>query len=68
MKRFSFALAAGMLAACGGNAGQVVPAPPAPSVVALAPGNYIKHVVVIVQENRSFENIFAGWPGADAPL
>ena len=57
-----------MLAACGGNAGQVVPAPPAPSVVALAPGNYIKHVVVIVQENRSFENIFAGWPGADAPL
>jgi phospholipase C len=27
----------------------------------------IKHVVVIVQENRSFENIFAGYPGADAP-
>jgi phospholipase C len=24
-------------------------------------------VVVIVQENRSFENFFAGYPGADAP-
>ncbi|HZY99444.1 MAG TPA: alkaline phosphatase family protein [Candidatus Baltobacteraceae bacterium] len=24
--------------------------------------------MIIVQENRSFENLFAGWPGADAPL
>jgi len=31
-------------------------------------GNYIKHVVVIIQENRSFENLFAGFPGANAPL
>jgi phospholipase C len=31
-------------------------------------GSYIKHVVVIVQENRSFENLFAGFPGADAPM
>ncbi len=30
-------------------------------------GKYIKHVVVIIQENRSFENFFAGYPGADAP-
>ena len=29
---------------------------------------YIKHVVIIVQENRSFENLFAGFPGADAPM
>jgi phospholipase C len=28
---------------------------------------YIKNVVVIVQENRSFENFFAGYPGANAP-
>ncbi len=28
---------------------------------------YIKHVVVIVQENRSFDNFFAGFPGANAP-
>ena len=29
---------------------------------------HIKHVVVIVQENRSFENFFAGYPGANAPM
>ena len=29
--------------------------------------NYIQHVVVIIQENRSFENFFAGFPGANAP-
>jgi phospholipase C len=28
---------------------------------------YISHVIVIVQENRSFENFFAGFPGANAP-
>ncbi|MBV8373897.1 MAG: hypothetical protein JO302_00150 [Candidatus Eremiobacteraeota bacterium] len=31
-------------------------------------GRYIKHVVIVVQENRSFENFFAGFPGADAPM
>ncbi|MGA2759091.1 MAG: alkaline phosphatase family protein [Candidatus Cybelea sp.] len=30
-------------------------------------GQYIKNVVVIVQENRSLENFFAGYPGANAP-
>jgi phospholipase C len=38
-----------------------------PSLAALSPRNYIKHIVIVVQENRSFENVFAGWPGADAP-
>jgi phospholipase C len=27
----------------------------------------IKNVIVIIQENRSFENFFAGYPGANAP-
>jgi phospholipase C len=31
-------------------------------------GSHIKHVVIIIQENRSFENFFAGYPGADAPM
>lgn len=26
--------------------------------------SHIKHVILIVQENRSFENFFAGWPGS----
>ncbi|MGB8151912.1 MAG: alkaline phosphatase family protein, partial [Candidatus Cybelea sp.] len=32
-----------------------------------SPSQYIKNVVVIVQENRSLENFFTGYPGADAP-
>jgi phospholipase C len=28
-------------------------------------GNYIQHVVIIVQENHSFDNLFAHFPGAD---
>lgn len=31
-------------------------------------GKYIKHVVIIVQENRSFDNIFAGFPGAASQM
>jgi phospholipase C len=31
-------------------------------------GKYIKHVVIVVQENRSLDNLFAGYPGADAPV
>jgi phospholipase C len=31
------------------------------------PGRYVKHVVIIVQENRSFVDLFRGFPGADAP-
>jgi phospholipase C len=32
-----------------------------------SPSQYIKNVVVIVQENRSLENFFTGYPGANAP-
>ena len=28
-------------------------------------GKYISHIVIIIQENRSFDNFFAGFPGAD---
>ncbi len=57
-------------AAC--NSATVGTPGPIPSTLPTAGPNpvsrYIKHVVVIVQENRSFENMFAGWPGADAPM
>lgn len=47
----------------------IAPAPTvqSPSFVAGGLGRYIKHVVIVVQENRSFDNIFAGFPGANAP-
>ena len=35
---------------------------------ATRPAGKIQHVVIIIQENRSFDNLFAGFPGADAPL
>jgi phospholipase C len=54
-----------LLAGCASNVGtpmqSALPPPPGTSV-------HIKHVVVIIQENRSLENLFAGYPGADAPM
>lgn len=43
---------------CGANLGPATPPP-----VGMAK---IKHVVVIMQENRSFDNLFYGFPGADS--
>jgi phospholipase C len=55
--------------ACSGGLTPSVPSAPTrgadPNILA---GQYIKHVVVVIQENRSFESFFAGWPGADAPM
>jgi len=54
-------------AGCSGGAGASPPLVPSlarPGSGAPA-GNYIKHLVIVVQENRSFDNIFAGFPGAD---
>jgi phospholipase C len=68
-----FAGGLALVAGCGaGNGALPKPEYVLPNGVMPATGNpvsrYIKHVVVIVQENRSFENFFAGYPGADAPL
>ncbi|HLI94978.1 MAG TPA: alkaline phosphatase family protein [Candidatus Baltobacteraceae bacterium] len=63
-KLFASMLAIAILAGCSsgggatGNDTQVLPKP-APS------SNYIKHVVIIVQENRSFDDVFEGFPGAN---
>jgi len=58
------------LAACSGTG---TPAPSLPVRVAPAQGTArslsgsgpIQHVVIMVQENRSFDNLFATYPGAD---
>ncbi len=44
----------------GGHGGQVTPAE-----VSLAGIHKIKHVIVIMQENRSFDSYFGTYPGAD---
>jgi phospholipase C len=49
---------------------RVTPSPPATPtpvpVTSPTPNGKIAHVVIIVQENRSFDNLFAGFPGADS--
>jgi len=63
------AIAAGaLLAACSSTSNPSPLPQPTSTVGPLPAGHYIKHVVFIVQENRSFENMFAGWPGANAPM
>ncbi len=66
------ALAAGLtvVAGCsGGGSTGTVPSTIAAAdpTIALAPAasSRIKHVIIVVQENRSFDNLFAGFPGAD---
>jgi phospholipase C len=67
---------AALLASCGGGGGAgtaPVPytspftAPPSsPATTSpVAPGSKISHVVIVIQENRSFDNLFHGFPGAD---
>jgi phospholipase C len=54
------------IAGCSSSVG-TTPAP-APSSSSPPQTNAIQHIVVMVQENRSFDNLFAGYPGADTTL
>jgi len=65
-RRLSLCAASSFLAGCGGG-GASAPPPVRAAVIPNAPlgAGVIKHVVVIVQENRSFDNLFNGFPGAD---
>ncbi len=55
----------GGITGCGASI-VVSPSPPVPeSTVSPIPGSPIQHIVIIMQENRSFDNLFNGFPGAD---
>ncbi len=66
------ALVLGVLSACKGGGGLVSsPMPPVAgmtddydAIAPLAQRGKIKHVIIIIQENRSFNNLFYGYPGA----
>jgi phospholipase C len=64
-RRLALALVA-MLAGCGGGGGTAGTAvvPVTITTGGLAPAK-IGHVVVVIQENRSVDNLFGGFPGAD---
>ena len=73
MKPFALFLAALLLTSCsvgrGSSPGEgtaALPlAVPGTSLVRNAASGKIQHVVIIVQENRSFDNMFQGYPGAN---
>lgn len=72
MKRIAVAAIAALIAGCsgtaGGSGGSAIDALPVAGPYSTGPSTHLSHVVVIVQENRSFENFFAGFPGANAPM
>ena len=77
MRRLLSAVAAGLVAAgtagCGGSSPAPThsappPPPPATTATLVPPAvgiHKIQHVVVIMQENRSFDSYFGTYPGAD---
>jgi phospholipase C len=54
-----------VLAACSSSVNSPSAVPVTPVTPGFGPGNYIKHIVLIVQENRSFDNLFDCYPGTE---
>ena len=68
---FLIALACAACSSGGGGSTSSLPGMPPPTESPPPGGDvgkYIKHVVVIVQENRTFNDIFAGFNGADSSM
>ena len=66
--RCALPIAAALAASCAGGNPQSLPghAAPAGRVARRSTGSTpISHVIVVIQENRSFDNFFATYPGAD---
>ena len=59
------ALAAFVLAGCGGASSSSPGSGPLPPLPPAKKGKYFTHVVIVVQENRTFDNLFSTFPGAD---
>ncbi|HKE37101.1 MAG TPA: alkaline phosphatase family protein, partial [Candidatus Baltobacteraceae bacterium] len=65
MKRQAlFGLMLAALAGCGGSPNVPV-APVAAPQLQRSTASPIEHIVILIQENRSFDNLFATYPGAD---
>jgi phospholipase C len=64
----TLAVCAVSLPACGGG-GSALLSPGSPArerpAAGSGPSGYIQHVVIVIQENRSFDNLFATFPHAD---
>jgi phospholipase C len=64
---FLFIVPFGMISCAGGPVGSPNAPPPGARATALHrnTSNYVTHIVVVIQENRSFDDLFATFPGAD---
>ncbi len=65
---FFLLIACGGIVACGGGGSQGSALPPTGDAPGAKNKTPVSHVVVIVQENRSFDNLFATFPGASGTL
>ena len=61
--RTAVVLCGSLLIGCGKDVS--IPVPAIATVPPSAGSTPIKHVIIIMQENRSFDNLFNGFPGAD---
>ncbi len=67
MKRFeAFVFVAALVGMVGCN--NSIGSTPAPAPSGSPHQQSIQHIVILIQENRSFDNLFAGFPGADTTL
>jgi phospholipase C len=64
IRAFAGASLAAILAACGGASINSTPQLSPQGVSKPATSQKIKHIVIVVQENRSFNDLFYGYPGA----
>src|ERR1700733_9724511 len=66
-RAFGMGLAAIILAGCGAEGGQGAMRDAIPLALpsSMAGINKISHVVIVIQENRTVDNLFQGFPGAD---
>jgi phospholipase C len=62
---FAAAFAAAGCGSSGGGGGSAVPPQPISTPTPARPAQKIQHVVILIQENRTFDNLFNGYPGAD---
>ncbi|HLY02440.1 MAG TPA: alkaline phosphatase family protein [Candidatus Cybelea sp.] len=64
---FAFVAMSAAVLACGGRSSGTMPALPS-GVRAATSSSKIQHVIIVIQENRSFDNFFATFPGADGTM
>ncbi|HEY1680083.1 MAG TPA: alkaline phosphatase family protein [Candidatus Tumulicola sp.] len=67
---FGLGIATALVSGCGAPSSESVPLLSSSSAHVVKPqaAQAIQNVIVIVQQHRSFDNVFAGFRGADAPM